>query len=298
MMTVAQAFDQFSRNLALTETQRDEASRQQKALRDKLHEHLRGIDRDILSGSYSRNTAIRPLDDIDLFVILSKDIHRDVYPSGFAQSPQACLSKVQSALARAYPGNGTPKLQRRSVNVEFSGTGIGYDVVPAFEVGGGAYMIPDVDRASWIRTNPEAHKAALVEANRRAGDKLNPLIKMAKLWKRRQRERASDFPLGSFHLEVMAYKAFSTPPPSYSVGLRTLFERLAAEVQNTCRDPADVGPNIDHGMTQQKRDTVSSALRKAAAQAEQALAYEGQGRVEQAHGLWRDLLGPEYPARG
>jgi hypothetical protein len=297
MMTVAWAFDQLSRNLELTERQREEASRQQKALRDKLHEHLGGIERDILSGSYSRRTAIRPLDDIDLFVILNRQAHHYVSPSGLGSSPQACLSKVQGALARAYPDKGTPRVQRRSVHVDFRGTGIGYDVVPAFEVGGEAYMIPDVGRASWIKTNPEAHKAALVAANRRAGDKLNPLIKMAKLWKRRQRERSPDFPLGSFHLEVMAYRAFSAPPPNYSAGLRELFERLASAVRTSCPDPAGVGPNVDHGMMQAERDEACSALHAAAARAEQALTYEKQGNVEQAHSLWRDLLGPDYLER-
>ena len=57
------------------------ASKQQNVVRDNLQRHLGGIVRDALSGSYARRTAIRPLHDIDLFVVLDPATHRDVYPS-------------------------------------------------------------------------------------------------------------------------------------------------------------------------------------------------------------------------
>lgn len=298
MMTIAQAFHTLTQSLELTDAERSEAQRQQNVLRDNLRKHLGGVERDILSGSYSRGTAIRPLHDIDIFVILDKQYHRDVYPSAVGESPERCLARVQEALEKAYPNKSKPRRQRRSVHVDMLGTGIGYDVVPAFEVRGGVFMIPDVDRKGWINTNPEGHKEKLELANRRAGSKLNSLIKLAKLWKRRQREQTPDFALRSFHLEVMAYSAFPAPPPSYPAGLRTLFEHVAAVVRLPCPDPSGAGPNIDQGVDQQERDKVCDAARAAADQARRALTYEEQGRHEEAHSLWRDLLGPDYPERG
>ncbi|PCC74680.1 hypothetical protein [Nannocystis exedens] len=39
------------------------------------------------------------------------------------------LALVHDELARAYPNAGPPRLQGRSVNIDFCGTDIGYDVL-------------------------------------------------------------------------------------------------------------------------------------------------------------------------
>jgi hypothetical protein len=290
MMTVTQAFEQCLQGLELTEAERAEASRQQNVVRDNLRRHLGGVERDFISGSYGRRTAIRPLNDIDLFVILDRRIHADVYPP---TSPEHCLQKVQRALAAAYPGKSAAKLQGRSVNIEFQGTGIGYDVVPAFAVSGDMYMIPDRDRRSWINTDPERHWAACTAANERAGGKLHPLIKLAKQWNQEHGRI-----LRSFHIEVMAYRAFGAPPPSYPAGLAALFDYLAQAVMLACPDPAAVGPNIDAGMTSQERSQAQHALRHAGARAHEAIEHDRQGHLGMAHAIWHELLGNVYPARG
>lgn len=290
MRSVAQAFEEFLQRIELTDAEREKAPIQQKVVRDRLRQHLSGFQRDILSGSYSRRTAIRPLNDIDIFIILDERFHRDVYPPS---SPEECLKKVQHALGQAYPNKEQARIQGRSVNIEFSGTGIGYDVVPAFSVSGGVYMIPDRGRQSWIRTDPERHKAVCQAANERAGSKLNPLVKAAKRWNYENGRL-----LRSFHLEVMAYDAFKAPPPSYQEGLRALFAHLADAVIRACPDPAGVGPNIDAGMNSEERGRIQKALREAAGQAQRAVELERLGRTEEAHSLWRGLLGADYPEKG
>lgn len=289
MKTVAQAFHHAIQSLELTEAEVGNISRQQNVVRDALRKHLGGIDRDILSGSYARRTAIRPLHDVDLFLILNEKIHAGLR----GPDPSPCLIAVRDALARAYPNKQAARLQGRSVNIEFSGSGIGYDIVPAFTNGPDAYLIPDRTRQSWIRTNPEVHRQTLVNANQRAGGKLVPLIKLAK-----HVNAGLGRPLTSFHLEVMSYEAFSGPPPSYPDGLASLLTHLADRVLQTCRDPAGLGPNIDNGMTQPERNTIREALRGAAGRASDAIKHAAAGRQSEAHGRWRGLLGGIYPERG
>jgi hypothetical protein len=243
-----------------------------------------------LSGSYRRRTAIRPLNDIDIFVILDRAAHKDVYPPS---APGACLERVKRALVAAYQGKVPTKLQTRSVNIEFRGTGVGYDVVPAFAIAGGGYMIPDIGRSGWINTIPERHREACVKANERAGGKLNPLIKMAKHWNTRHGK-----PLRSFHLEVMSYEAFASPAPSYAGGLRLLFAFLAQRVLASCPAPSGAGPHVDAGMTPGERSQIRGALSEAAERAAIALQLEREGRIEEAHAIWRALLGDAYPERG
>lgn len=292
MSTIAQAFDTFLRRLELTDNEREEASRQQRSLRDNLRAQLGHGIRDILSGSYSRGTAIRPLNDIDVFVVLDPVAHRDGYPPA---TPATCLKKIHAALKAAYPGH-EPRIQGRSVHIDFTGTGIGYDVVPAFEErSAGEYKIPDRDRDAWIRTNPEKHKAACVAANDRAGGKLNRLVKAAKRWNQRQ---PAPNQLRSFHLEAMSYGAFSTGPASFPEGLAALFAFLADRVLTSCPDPAGVGPHIDASMPQPDRTAARQSLLAAAKEAQRALQLDRQGHTEQAHWIWRELLGDDYPERG
>lgn len=288
MLTVTQAFDKMRQGLELTEAQQQTAAAQQNSVRDALRQQLGGLVRDFLSGSYMRRTAIRPLHDIDLFIVLDPAFHRDVYP-GPNSTTSACLSKVQGALAKAYPSTPGIKRQDHSVNIEFSGTGIGYDIVPAFENRNGIYMIPDRRRDAWIQTKPEAHREALVAANERAGGKLNPLIKMAKQWKKHHQ-----VPLRSFHLEVMAYGAFSSAPASYPEGVRALFAHLANAVQALCPDPAGVGPHIDTGTTQEERAKARAKLVEAQGAALQAMRFDAAGQTANAHEHWKALFGPMY----
>jgi hypothetical protein len=265
-------------------------SDQQNVVRDNLKKHLGGITRDFLSGSYARRTAIRPLHDIDLFVVLDPATHRDVYPSNTVP-PSACLRKVHRALAAAYPSANAPRLQDRSVNIVFTGTGIGYDVVPAFENRAGVYMIPDRGRDSWIQTNPEAARDALVATNQRAGGKLNPLIKMAKQWKAERR-----VPLRSFHLEEMTYGAFASAPDRFPDAVRALFAHLANAVLSSCPCPGGPGlPNIDAGMMQDERTRAREMLMEAERKAREALDHERARRVAEAHRCWRWLFGSVYP---
>lgn len=302
MFSIVQAFDDFMKRLELTEPERDKVSRQQNELRNRLRANLNGIVRDILVGSYARRTAIRPLNDIDLFLELDPEVH-GAYRG---REPQVLLEVVQRALRACYPS--TPlaagpatRIQGRSVNIEFSGTGIGYDVIPAFRVrgaGGGAtgdhYEIPNRSRQNWIKTNPEVHGQLLIAANERAGGMLNRLIKAAKHWNRAHASSAGDKPLRSFHLEVMAYEAFQAKPRDERRGLYELLDFLSRRVTSACLDPARLGPNLDADLTPSERRRAQETLHESAQLALKALHHEERGQDQEAYKLWRQLLGPEF----
>ncbi len=63
-------------------------------------------------------------------------------------------------------------------------------------------------------------------------------------------------------------------------------------------EPAGVGPNIDAGLTQPERTAAREGLLAAARNADVALALDKAGRTEEAHGIWRKLLGTQYPEKG
>lgn len=284
--SLANAFDEFLRSIEIPPEQRKRADQQKNTVRSQLDGRLK-LDDVFLSGSYGRRTAIRPLHDIDLFVVLNEHVHGALR----SQGPSACLDLILGALRSAYPGHVSMRPQRRSVNMTIND--IGYDVVPAFAIDRDIHIIPDVDRQNWIKTNPRKHSDLCKEADRKAGGMLNRLVKAAKHWNVEHGKN-----LSSFHLEVMAYEAFPTRPASYPEGFADLLSYLGRRVQDGCPDPARLGPNIDKGTTQEQRNQLTRQLANAAAKAKRALELEQQGTegdVRQAHQMFYKLLGSPYP---
>lgn len=286
-MTPKQAFASFLESLELTRKQRDEASRQHTFLRTELQRRLSTTE-NFLSGSYARRTAIRPLNDIDVFVVLDRRKH-----AGPEQGqPSGCLSELQSALNDIYPNKSWPVLQSRSVHLRFSGTGLAYDVVPAFSSleDEGVYFIPDRGTDTWIATNPKRHAALSTAANEAAGKMLKPLTKAVKHWNYRGKA-----PLRSFHLEVMTWSVLTSKPAGWLDGLTQLLEGLAERVLEPCPDPARLGPSLERGLD---RGAARVRLLDAARLARTARDFDAQRQPELAHHALRELFGPEYPERG
>ncbi|MFP2904315.1 SMODS domain-containing nucleotidyltransferase [Pyxidicoccus sp. 3LFB2] len=300
MWSVAEALERFIQSLELTEKQKEEVIRQHTMVREKLRQLLKSKT-DFLSGSYSRNTAIRPLHDIDLFVVLGVAASPPPPPtldSLFKQSaqgltPDAVLKLVRQALKDAWPNKDLARLQHHSVNTGFRESGIDFDVVPAYELPDQeGYLIPERQGGQWIRTNPRLHQQLSTEANERSGKKLKPLLKAVKRWNGRQ----DSSPLRSFHLEAMSYDALPSAMQGYLEPLEVLFAQLARKVLLPCPDPAGLGPNVDARMSGNQREAARQLLASAANEVRLAR-EESTSRPEQAHARLRKLFGDEYRDR-
>lgn len=292
MWSVGEALERFIQQLELTQGQQDEVSRQHTMVREELRQRL-GLRTDFLSGSYSRNTAIRPLHDIDIFIVMGVAGFPASGGSQGGVTPDEVLRRVRKALKEAWPNKELPLLQQHSVHLEFTKSGIEFDLVPAYELPEqGVYLIPEREGGKWVRTNPNRHKELSTQANERAGKKLKPLLKAVKHWKR---EHASGL-LRSFHLEVMSYEAFPAPPAGYLEGLETLFSHLAQRVLRPCPDPARLGPDVDARMSSGQREAARNLLQGAAREAR--LAHEERmSNPAQAHARLKKLFGNEYRDR-
>ena len=285
MMKVTQAFDAFLRRLEPRAEEAASASRQKDEVIAKLQKGLHPKE-GMLSGSFGRRTAVRPLHDIDLFVVLGAD-------SGFAEQPPAtCLKRVAAVLREAYP-QVDPQPGFRSVHLGKVPGGVDFDVVPAVEVPGqsGVFKIPDRDVHQWIRTNPWKHQELCNAADATAQSKFRPILKMLKRWR-----DLHGVPIRSFLLEAISYKAFPQAPDRYPDGLAHLFQFVGERVPQPCPDPAGLGSRVDAGMDPNRRQQTSERLLGAARDAANALKAEREGDLTTAHRLWGKLLGADYHA--
>lgn len=301
MFTVAQALQNYISGLEIYSCTPDangdrcgkctgcNARRQRDVLRGHLEAQF-AVGEFLISGSFKRRTAIKPLNDIDLFVVFDPDAEAELRRA----APSAILKRVLDVLDDAYPTKERPKAQSRSVNVEFAGTGLAFDVVPAFPDGADGYVIPDRDAGAWIRTNPRKHKEHATAANEGSGKKAKPIVKALKSWNSRQPNKV----VRSFHLELMVYEALRSDPGSYAVGIATALRAMASRVLYGMPEPAGVGPHVDAGMTSEERTRASKAFGEAADLADKAIDAASRGETGEAHHYWFTLLGSAYPEKG
>lgn len=281
-LSIARAFDQFHRQVVPAGSRRKTAEKIQQHVRRQLGAHLKGLQGSFLTGSIDRGTAVKPINDVDIFVVLDPREH------GLSQEPRAAIRALQRALKSALGSTAHLRPQTHSVGVTVGGTDVRLDMVPAIpDAQADVYRIPDRDRGAWIITNPRLHKKRLDAADAAAGSKLRPLIRMTKV------ARARSFgQLGSYHLEAMSCVALERPPKSFEAGTIELLDGLSRLIMQRIRDLAG-GPAIH--LELQARKDLARRLEAAHQTALRAATHASAGRLTKAHAQWRHLFGDGWP---
>ena len=193
-------FFELLQDIEPSRTTKSRAARAHSAVRDHLRTHGRFQSRYVssyLSGSYARDTSIRPrtTDDgqerPDIDIIIVTNFTAD-------DRPDDVLREVANALSNGGRGYKVERINKRSVRVETSQ--VEMDIVPVFEMLNG-YMIADRETNSWLFTNPPVHTNWSVRQNDLFDGRFKSLVKMFKWW-RRINPTSSKRPKG-FVLEVL-----------------------------------------------------------------------------------------------
>jgi len=246
-----------------------------------------------LTGSYKRDTAIRPrtIDgvlqrpDVDIIVVTN---HSE------EDQPKDVLDLLHTALDDA--GYEDLKRNRRSIAVTLAN--VDMDVVPVIE-DGDAYLIPDVELKGWLPTNPPAHTQWTVDVNAKAEGRFKPLVKITKWWRR---EHLADLrrPKG-FILECLVEKHMSYNEKNYEtlfVGvLEAIRDAYGSYVESGqvpfIEDPAVPGSNVLSNVTAAEFKKFYNKAKEHASLARKA---KNESDSTAALKLWRQILGPWFPA--
>ena len=191
-----------------TPTQKEGARRSQNHLRDLLStgNMEKRIITSYLSGSYSRDTAIRPLSDVDIIVVIDPSHWRDMLDEWFNlnPSPEAVLASFERAIRYRYPESSI-RHQRRSIGIQLDH--IRLDVVPAIQRDNeNEIYIPDIEKGGWLISAPKTHADLATSLNRKFQGRFIPLVKLLKLWNSNLPETAQ---FKSFAIETLAVRVFS-----------------------------------------------------------------------------------------
>lgn len=223
------------RRIEPTQTQKDGAVRSQNFLREILNTGNMAdrIQRSYLSGSYMRDTAVYPLDDVDIVFVIDPSfwLEREntllrtiLLGTATYPSPSRVLESFANAIRYRYPISSVFG-QRRSVRLELYHLDI--DVVPAIEDKGNPQFIriPDSNANHWILSSPIKHSENATRANRLQNGKFKPLVKLLKHWNYNLPSTARFKP---FAIETMAVRVFgSFKFGSLQQGLRYFFDFIA-----------------------------------------------------------------------
>lgn len=152
------------------------------------------------AGSYRRLTAIDPIKDVDVVVVMK-------YTE--ADAPLDVLRHLRKTLKKKYTADDETADQRRSVRVDLDK--LSMDIIPAIAPNGTdkPIKIPDRKLKKWIWTHPKGH-IDLAEKKNAASAEIGgqhiykPTVKLLRWWKHHQLPKQRD-PKG-FLVEVMAYE--------------------------------------------------------------------------------------------
>ena len=212
-----------------TPTQARGAQRSHRHLRELLDsgQMASRITGSYLSGSYSRDTAIYPLDDVDIiFTIDPTSWQTGLLGRLVRPSPDKVLESFARALRLRYPQTSV-HTQRRSVRLALAHVDI--DCVPAIEESpeSAFIVVPDRKDGTWIRSSPTRHKLISAKVNAVNNGHLKPLVKLVKHWNASLPQTAR---VRSFLIETLAITLFSRQRmESLTDGLLQFFDFLAAQ---------------------------------------------------------------------
>lgn len=273
-------------------------------------------------GSFARSTKVRPLDDIDIMVILNGSNTTEIssYSSTYSYRLQAnntsylwqftddygyvnstkILNRFRDGLSSiSNYRNAAINRRMQAVVLNLVSYAWSFDIVPAVPIGRNGtreyFLIPD-GSGNWIRTDPRRDQTFITDANKRHNSNLIPLIRLLKYW---NMKRYSPPKIGSYYLETMIINSFkwATPISSIKNSIPDAFRQLGNAVITSCPDPKNLGPSLENSETWDTRFKVRDAALKMADNANNALRAEQSGNHELAIGWW-DLVFPDFPKYG
>ncbi len=244
-----------------------------------------------LYGSYRRNTAVQPIKDVDICVLL------DIGPSD--HQPQAVVARLRRVLEEiGYEAK--TALQRRSVRIDMSGTTL--DVVPVVATGGvdPPLVIPDRKLTTWVSTHPKGHLAAATQLNKDSAKRYVPLVKMVKAWHRYQRSTDERPKPKGFTLEALVAAYQDRDAPGFAEQFVNFLDNLSRDCASllsagifpSVPDPAMPGQMIALTIAEDEARRFGQLVTTTLQDARVALESSD---FNTSVCSWREIFGPKFP---
>lgn len=296
-MATQDQFKKFLNDIEPSATTKTNAQKAHKGLSDFLwgHDEFKGfLEKVLLSGSYKRNTAVRPRKkgetterpDVDVVVVLR---------FGLGEDPGEVLDFLCRILREKYA---VVRKQNRSAGISSGLSDM--DVVPIIAPYGidSTLYIPDRKLEQWMETNPPGHTTWTTERNTASDGRFKPLVKEFKWW-RRQNRTVGRKPKG-FVMECIVAENMDNGQTNHAelfVGtMEAIVNKYAWSVLMKqvpfIGDPGVPGNNVTYGMTFAAFEGFYNKAKKHAEVGRRAI---DEDDPEKELELWREIFGDRFP---
>jgi len=287
---VTKRFRDFHRSLQLTVAEVDDGTGKQLGVRQCLERAYWGPTSanppGFMVGSWGKGTAIRPPNDVDVFMQLPLDVyHRFDGYAGNGQS--ALLQEVKGHLENTY-GQTRMRGDGQVVVVGFNTVTI--EVVPVFRYDDDRWVMPDTNNGGgWKNVSPSAEFRMLNSADAASRSNARPLIQIMKAWKYH-----CSVPIKSFALEILVaefiteYQFRDQDYFYYDWFVRDFLEFLLNKRNSLVWAPSSADLyNVG--------DEWVSRAQTAYDRAKKACDFEREDMVVSAGDEWQKIFGPRIP---
>jgi len=270
-------------------------------------------------GSFSRKTKTRPLDDVDLMIILhaqgatyneysnptivfnaanATHFSNLYFDSDNSINSIKVINKFKDYLA------GIPqyrkadiKRNQEAVTLELQSYEWVFDIVPCFITnpepdGRTYYLIPD-GKGNWKKTDPRIDKNRVVSINAKHSISILDIIRSIKYWN----VRPTMPTMKSYMLENMTlnyYEAATTTTNYIDLELRDLFLYIANNIHSPINDPKKIQGDLNT-LSWDERVKIHNRATVDRNKAIEARTFEQNGQTKEAITKWREIFGSEFP---
>jgi hypothetical protein len=327
--TVNNAFDEFMRNVIRINPGRNDIA---KASKENLISEIKKFPADgkflvlnpdlpsIDYGSFSRKTKIRPLDDIDLMIVLHAQGNWRLPDLGGGYTihvpPEAdkqlslcnvgtnelnsikVINKFKDYLGKV-PSYRKAEIKRNQEAVTLElGYEWTYDIVPCFitapdNLGKDFFLIPD-GKGNWKPTDPRIDKQRTTSINVQQEVSVLDMIRIMKYWTKRPTAPT----MGSYFLECLIlqyYSSYGTTSSKFiDIELPHLFAYVYNQIHNVLNDPKNFQGNLNT-LTLEERNSIQERAALDYHRAKEARQLEGDGNHKESIKKWREIFGSDFP---
>ena len=271
-------------------------------------------------GSFSRKTKIRPLDDIDLMIVLhAQGNWREEIEGGYRIRVRPEASKQ---LALCNPGTDVLnsikvinkfkeyladvpsykkadiKRNQEAVTLELNSYEWVYDIVPCFQTvpdnfGRTFFLIPD-GSGNWKPTDPRIDKNRTINISSKQQVSVPDIIRIMKYWTK----RSTTSTMGSYFLECMILNYYDSAGVNSStyidVELPNLFAYVYHQIHKSLYDPKGFQGDLNR-LTWSERNSIQERAKLDYNRSKEARDFETNGKQKESIEKWREIFGPEFP---
>lgn len=191
---------------------------------DELKDILKG--RTFINGSYARFTSTTPVNDLDVVYVLTEEDYKKykrLLLEHQAFDIDDIINDLADFLRDEYPSDVIIKPQPHSVGIFFGREEeFSIDVVPAIPDETGIFWVPESSHSSiskrrllyeskpsvikWIKSDPKGYIEDATKLDLLTEGNFRKTAKFAKKWRKGCKDISSNFPLKSFHTELIVNK--------------------------------------------------------------------------------------------